>query len=1006
MRTCQSCGKENPPDQDFCSCGEYLRWEPTGFVQAITPEMAAQAQAEAAAPQAPADPKVEPAPPPPPPPAEAGNGHAAPPPPPRSTSPVKAAPPPPPQTPIPAIPKTLVQGAVPRPPAPAEAPEGATIVLRLPEGDPAKGEVLHQAVEPGQRASVLALVRNQSGIVDNYDLRIEGLPDDWWSIYPGTVYLVPFGSGGTYEQEVEVHLHPPKGPEAEARQWDLKVIAISKAGGGVEAAAAPLALHIAPYIETATTLRPQRKKGRRKADFDVSVTNKANAPVLIALEGSDPDDELKFGFNRPPQEIPPGATVKSTMRVRPPKQIWIGRAQERRLEVVTVTGEEAEARAAAEPLGAEVLSQPAGVRGFFRRKPQLPGVYGPRVFKPQIYPPDVNIGPGGLQIRKPQFRGPQLQGPQMRSINASELAKGGVKLPGRGGAAPPQAPLLPTQGVFRQKPWIPWWAVPLVLLLILLLLLLYKLFPQDVAVPNLVGQKSSFEAEKKLTTADLKLDPNQKQKTDDKAAAGSVIGQTPAAGDKVEKNTPVTILVAVGSGKVNVPNIVGQTAGDAEKTLRAKNLTLGQASPQPVDPKGKISSQIPAAGEVVKAGTPVNIFYPDPADAANKKKNKKGDEKKGAAGGAGAGAAGAGAGGGAKDIVVPAIAGQDVAAYAKKAADLGIVPQVKKAFDNSKAGTLFATDPPGGTKVANGAKVTLLQSAGQPQVVFTNGKDILRINGANGAKFDAVAKGTQDEQDPTWSADGTHVAYTSDGRIFLRDVSKKDEPAVPLGNQGDDFANLAWAPTADQNVIAMSKVVGKPEDNQSDLCFGVITKDPLKVSCIDEPGFNVQRAIHWSADGRTILAFATKNPVGSGIFGIVRWKVKKDKPAFSADPNDWSKGHFVTDISTPNKGVIDAAMSPDGKQLALISNQGTSFFRLWLAKKGDFLLTSAKPTPARACKVTYRGDGQEVMVIQADALCQEDVGALVRFNVKDSKSQRELNAAGDDPQFQPFNLGG
>ena len=31
MRMCQSCGKENPDDQDFCSCGEYLRWEPTGL---------------------------------------------------------------------------------------------------------------------------------------------------------------------------------------------------------------------------------------------------------------------------------------------------------------------------------------------------------------------------------------------------------------------------------------------------------------------------------------------------------------------------------------------------------------------------------------------------------------------------------------------------------------------------------------------------------------------------------------------------------------------------------------------------------------------------------------------------------------------------------------------------------------------------------------------------------------------------------------------------------------
>ena len=1013
MRTCQSCGKENPPDQDFCSCGEYLRWEPTGFVQAITPEMAAQAQAEAAPPK-----PAEPAAPAPPPAPEAGNGHAAvppppaaapppPPAPPRSTSPVKAAPPggrdgvsPP--APIPAIPKTMVQGAVPPPqvPAAAEAPEGATIVLRLRDGDPAKGETLHQGVEPGQREQVLALVRNQSGIVDNYDLAIDGLPDDWYSIYPATVYLVPFGSGGTYEQEVEIHLHPPRGPEAEARIWDLRVIAFSKASGGSEAASAPLALHISPYIETTTALRPQRKKGRRKADFDVSVTNKANAPVLVALEGQDPDGELQFGFNRPPQEIPPGATVTSKMRVKPPKKIWIGRPVDHRLEVVTVTGEEAAARAAAEPLGADVLAQPAGVRGIFRKRQELPGVYGPRVYKPQIYPPDVNIGPGGLQIRKPTFQKPQMQGPQMKSFNASQLAKPGqLKLPGRGGGAQPQAVLLPTQGMFRQKSFLPWWLIPLLLLLALLLLLLYKLFPQDAVVPNVVGQKSAFEAEKKLTTADLKLDPSQKQKVDDKAAPGSIVGQTPAAGDKAKKESPVTVLVAVGSGKVTVPSIVGQTAGDAEKTLRAKNLTLGQASPQPVDPKGKISSQIPAANEIVKAGTPVNIFYPDPSAADAKK--KKGD-KKGGAGAAAAGGAGAAAGGGAKDIVVPAVAGLKTDEYAKKAADLGIVPEVVKRFDDSPPTTLFATDPPGGTKVAKGAKVKLLVSVGQPQVVFTNGKDILRVDGRNGKKFDPVAKSPQDEEQPTWSADGTRVAYTADGKIFLKDITKKEAPSIPLPHGNDVYENLAWAPTPEVNLLAMTQTIGNPDDNNSDLCLGVITKEPLDVKCFDEPGFSVTRALHWSPDGRQILGFATKNPQGSGIFGIVRWKVKANKPAFSPNPDDWSRGHFVTDISSPNKGALDAAISPDGKRLAIISNEGSSFFRLWLAKPGDFLLTQAKPTPVHSCKLAWRGDSEELMVVEADALCQERVGSLVRFDVNDVNSQKQLGPLGNDPEFQPI----
>src|SRR4051794_19805710 len=636
MRTCQSCGKENPDDQDFCSCGEYLRWEPTGFMSAVTPEAAAQAAAEASPsppppdpeqpPPAPPDAKVTPAEPVRP---EGGNGHngnpathpqdpsAAPP---VSTSPVPAAPPPPAPAPIPKIAKTLVHGAVAGTPAPAAEPEAATIVLRLPDGEAAKGETLHQAVEPGQRARVMALVRNQSGIVDNYDLGVEGLPDDWWSIFPSTVYLVPFGSGGTYEQEVEVHLHPPRGPEAEAKLWDLRVVAQSKAHGH-EAAGAPLGLHIMPYVETATTLRPQRQKGRRKADFDVTVRNKANAPVLIALEGEDPDGELQFGFNRPPQEIPPGAAVVSRMRVKPPKQIWIGRSQDRRLGGKTVTGEEAAARAAAEPLGADVLAQGASehASGFFgrRRVPQLPGMYGPRVYKPQVYPPDAQIGPGGINVRMPQFKAPQLQAPQMGSMNASQLAKPGqIKLPGMGGApSAPAAPLLPTQGVFRQKPWLPWWAVPLVLALIALLVLLYLLLPQKVTVPKVVGERSAFTAEETLTKSDLKLDPNQKQQVDLKAKPGTVIGQTPAPGTTAQKKDAVTILVAVGNRKVNVPKIDWLTPRADDKALRAKAIPLGQSSPTNADPAAKISRQIPAAAAVLKKGTPVTIFYPPPPAA-------------------------------------------------------------------------------------------------------------------------------------------------------------------------------------------------------------------------------------------------------------------------------------------------------------------------------------------------------------------------------------------------------
>src|ERR687894_329107 len=103
MRVCSSCGRENPDDRDFCECGEYLRWDPTGVVQAVTPEVLQAAQ-QSAPPAAQTPPAAAPAraPPPPAPPAE-----------------------------------------------PAE-PDPAAITLRLPEGEQVRlGETLAVGADPG-----------------------------------------------------------------------------------------------------------------------------------------------------------------------------------------------------------------------------------------------------------------------------------------------------------------------------------------------------------------------------------------------------------------------------------------------------------------------------------------------------------------------------------------------------------------------------------------------------------------------------------------------------------------------------------------------------------------------------------------------------------------------------------------------------------------------------------------------------------------------------------------
>ena len=88
------------------------------------------------------------------------------------------------------------------------------------------------------------------------------------------------------------------------------------------------------------------------------------------------------------------------------------------------------------------------------------------------------------------------------------------------------------------------------------------------------------------------------------------------------------------------------------------------------------------------------------------------------------------------------------------------MPKVVKAFDESDKGTVFRVDPEPGTEAKAGDTVTVFVSAGFPELAYDNDRDVLLVNGSDGATLDPIAKGSQDEHDPAWSADGSAIAYT------------------------------------------------------------------------------------------------------------------------------------------------------------------------------------------------------------------------------------------------------
>jgi beta-lactam-binding protein with PASTA domain len=613
MRICRSCGRENPDESDFCTCGEYLRWEPTNFL----PSVAAPAESEsahangAAASPAPAEaPGAAPAPAAARTPAGAG-GH--------------------PMTPQDLDPNVTLGPEMILPASGSGAsgtgdqppPGAAALSLRLPGEDGAgEGEVT-VAVAPGARATVLGLIRNQSDVVDNFDLSVRGLPEGWWTIAPATAYLVPYGSGGTYEQEVQIHLHPPRTPQAQARPWSFEVVAVSRAYGG-EVAAAAATLTIGVYTELATELRPERASGRLKARYVLTVHNKANARTEVDLEAADTDGECDFRFAEPRIALEPGNGMECPFTVFPPKQKWIGRSVDRQFQLN------------ATPVGAEGPVPPR--MATFRQKPWLP--WWMSIVAPLVVALAVVV----VMLLPKQTTVPNLKGQASAFAAQKELNKIGLKLGKTTSKADPkQKPgtvidQSPAAGAKAKKGA----TVDVVVVI----------GAGKALVPPLVGLPLGV-AQQKLIDAGLALGAVQPQPPNPN---GKIVSQLPLAGTKVADGFTVSVFQAVAkagksSGKAKAAaaaaaaaaagaGAAGAAAAAAGKpnanALAAAAAQAGTGSiaipklppdpnqaaqalvnlglvPQPIKqlstaPVGKVAGTVPGAGAKVAAGAHVALI--------------------------------------------------------------------------------------------------------------------------------------------------------------------------------------------------------------------------------------------------------------------------------------------------------------------------------------------------------------------------------------------------------------
>jgi serine/threonine-protein kinase len=221
------------------------------------------------------------------------------------------------------------------------------------------------------------------------------------------------------------------------------------------------------------------------------------------------------------------------------------------------------------------------------------------------------------------------------------------------------------------------------------------------SVPDVVGSKTSA-AVARLKTAGLEA---QVTTIRAKAAAGTVVSQSPAAGTSVAKGSTVALNVA--QSQATVPDVTGQLATDAKAALRTAGLVPVEFKVPGTEPKGTVTAQKPLANKKVLRGSKVRI-----------------NVSTGTAGGPTTTSAGTTTTTAPQTVTAPSVLGIQQSAAQRRLHDAGLRAIVKYVPSGQPVGIVLGQSPSGGTKVKKGSRVRLAVSRG-PNPTLTVVPDVV-----------------------------------------------------------------------------------------------------------------------------------------------------------------------------------------------------------------------------------------------------------------------------------------
>jgi hypothetical protein len=174
------------------------------------------------------------------------------------------------------------------------------------------------AVQPGGEATLEVRVRNTGSVVDEFALDVLGDSAAWSTVEPPALSLFPGAEGSA-----TIRFRPPRDATVPPGHQPFGLRARSRedaAGSVVEEGV----LDIAHFVEPFAELLPRTSRGSRSATHDLAIDNRGNTRLNAEIEGSDPDQFLKFDIRPPAVVVEPGTAEFGKIRVVPSGTFWRG----------------------------------------------------------------------------------------------------------------------------------------------------------------------------------------------------------------------------------------------------------------------------------------------------------------------------------------------------------------------------------------------------------------------------------------------------------------------------------------------------------------------------------------------------------------------------------------------------------------------------------------------------------------------------------------------------------